>query len=151
MPRNRQSSKAAQRRKAVKPNLTWAWVILGVGVVVAIALILLQSAPSSPTEITVAQAYQKYQQGVFFLDVRTQIEWDRGHLAKSTFIPLDQLPNRLSDVPKDQDVVVICQSGLRSKNAATILRNAGYTRVVSMTGGLQAWMSAGYLLDGTGQ
>ena len=150
MPRNRQSSKAAQQRKAAQPNRVWLWVVLGIGVVVAIALILLQSVPGSPTEVTAAQAYQKYQQGVFFLDVRTQIEWDRGHLAKSAFIPLDQLPGRLSEVPKDQDVVVICQSGLRSKNAVTLLKNAGYTRVVSMIGGLQAWRSAGYPLDGNG-
>ncbi|MGC1378949.1 MAG: rhodanese-like domain-containing protein [Anaerolineales bacterium] len=153
MPRNHQSSKAARQQRAkaaARPKPVWLWGVLGVVVVIAIALIVFQSASHSPTEITAAQAYQKYQQGIFFLDVRTQIEWDRGHLNKSTLIPLDQLPNRLSDVPKDRDVVVICQSGLRSKNAVTLLRNAGYTHVVSMTGGLNAWQSDGYPLDGNG-
>ena len=82
--------------------------------------------------------------------MRTQIEWDRERLAKSTFIPLDQLPNRLSDVPKDQDVVVLCRSGVRARQGASILRNAGYTRAVSMTGGLLAWKAAGYPFEGNG-
>ena len=150
MPRNRQSSKAAQRRKAVQPNLVWLWVVLGIGVVAVVAFFVLQTAGSAPTEIAAAQAYQKYQQGVFFLDVREQSEWDQGHLTKSTLIPLSQLSSRLSEVPKDQDVVVICRSGVRARQGASILRNAGYTRAVSMTGGLLAWKAAGYPFEGNG-
>jgi rhodanese-related sulfurtransferase len=112
------------------------------------AFFLLQPAGSTPTEISVAQAYQKLQQGAFFLDVRSQEEWDQMHIAKSTLIPLDQLTSRLSEVPKGQDVVVICRSGARSKEGMTILRNAGYTRTVCMTGGLLAWKAAGYSLEG---
>jgi rhodanese-related sulfurtransferase len=150
MPRNRQSSKAAQRRKAVQPNLVWLWITLGVVAVAVVAFFLFQPAGSAVPEISAAQAYQKYQQGVFFLDVRTQAEWDQGHLTKSTLLPLDQLPNRLAEVPKDQDVVVVCRSGVRARQGASILRNAGYTRAVSMTGGLLAWKAAGYPFEGNG-
>jgi rhodanese-related sulfurtransferase len=45
-------------------------------------------------------------------------------------------------------VVVICRSGVRSKEGMTILRNAGYIRAVCMTGGLLAWKAAGYPLEG---
>jgi rhodanese-related sulfurtransferase len=150
MPRSRQSSKAAQRRKAVQPNLVWLWVTLGIVAVAVVAFFLFQPAASATPEISVAQVYQKYPQGAFFLDVRTQAEWDKGHLTNSTLIPLDQLPNRLSEVPKDQDVVVLCRSGVRAKQGASILRNAGYTRAVSMTGGLLAWKAAGYPFEGNG-
>jgi rhodanese-related sulfurtransferase len=148
MPKSRKSSKTAKQRKAAQPNLTWLWIVLGLGVVAVTAFFLFQPTASTPTEISVAQAYEKFQQGAFFLDVRSQDEWSQGHIAKSTLIPLDELSNRLSEVPKDQDVVVICRSGVRSKEGMTILRNAGYTRAVCMTGGLLAWKAAGYPLEG---
>ena len=149
MPSNHKPSKITKKRKLERPNLTWLWVVLGLLVVAVVAFFLLQPAASAPTEISVAQAYEKLQQGVFFLDVRSQAEWDQAHIAKSTLIPLDELSNRLSEVPKDQDVVVVCHSGVRSKEGVTILRNAGYTRAVCMTGGLTAWKAAGYPLEGS--
>lgn len=143
MPRNRKPAKTV-----VQPKWLWTWIILGISVVVVIAFALYRLTPF--TEISASQAYQKYQQGTFLLDVRTQAEWDNGHIAKSTLIPLDQLSNRLAEIPKDQDVVVICRSGVRAKQATSTLREAGYTRAASMTGGLLAWRSAGYTFDGNG-
>jgi len=98
----------------------------------------------SSVEITPTQAYAKYQQGVFFLDVRTQAEWNQFHLSRSTLIPLDQLQSRLGELPKDKDIVVICLSGHRAQSGAAILQQAGLTRVAYMSGGLQAWIAAGY-------
>jgi hydroxyacylglutathione hydrolase len=126
------------------------WIIIGIVVVAIGTWFFSQPATTGvPTEISSAQAYQKYQQGTFFLDVRTQEEWDQTHLANSVLIPLDQLASRLSEVPQDQDVVVICRSGRRSKEGMTLLRNAGYARVSSMSGGLLAWQAAQYPLVGT--
>ena len=51
---------------------------------------------------------------------------------------------RMSELPKDKDIVVVCRSGNRSKEGTTILRDAGFARVTCMTGGLQAWAAAGY-------
>ncbi len=147
MPKNYHVSKGG-RHKAERQNLNWLWVVLGIAAVATAAFFLLRSAGAVATEISVAQAYEKYQQGAFFLDVRTQAEWDQVHLAKGTLIPLDQLSSRLGEVPKDQDVVVICRSGARSKEGMTILRSAGYSRAVCMTGGLLAWKAAGYPLQG---
>ena len=142
------SHKPSKKRKAARPNLTWPWVVLGIGIVAVAAFFLLRLPTSTPTEISVAQAYEKLQQGAFFLDVRSQEEWGQTHIAKSILIPLDQLSSRLSEVPKDKDVVVICRSGARSREGMTILRDAGYTRAVCMTGGLLAWKAAGYPLEG---
>jgi rhodanese-related sulfurtransferase len=101
-----------------------------------------------PPNISVAQAYEKYQKGVYFLDVRTQSEWDAVHIPKATLIPLDELPNRLSEVPKDQEIVVVCRSGNRSQKGRDILKQAGFTQVISMDGGVNAWKSAGYPVEG---
>ena len=146
MPKSHKPSKTAKKRKATRLNLTWLWIVVAIGVV-AVAVFLLKP-PVTTTEISVAQAYEKLQQGAFFLDVRSQDEWTQTHIAQSTLIPLGQLSSRLSEVPKDKDVVVICRSGVRSKEGMTILRSAGYTRAVCMTGGLLAWNAAGYPLDG---
>ena len=84
----------------------------------------------------------------YLLDVRTPDEYKQGHISGAELIPLDELPNRLNEIPKDQQILVICHSGNRSKQGRDILVNAGYN-AVSMTGGLLAWIDKGYPLDGT--
>jgi rhodanese-related sulfurtransferase len=147
MSKKRNPSKIAPPRRALRrQNPAWLWIGLGVVFLAAVVLWLFQSQ-SAPTEISAAQAYEKLQQGVFFLDVRTQEEWNQERIAKSTLIPLDQLSGRLNELPRDQDIVVVCASGARSKSGAIILRQAGFSRAVSMINGLLAWKMAGYPLD----
>ena len=50
------------------------------------------NASTAASEISVDQAYEKYQAGTFLLDVRTQEEWDEYHAPNTTLIPLDELP-----------------------------------------------------------
>ena len=119
-------------------------------VVALIIFIILQvggtksNTASLPKEVSVADAFTKYQQGAFFLDVRTQEEWNEFHAPNSTLIPLDQLPARLSELPKGREIVVVCRSGNRSQQGRDILLNAGFTQVTSMAGGLTEWRAAGY-------
>jgi rhodanese-related sulfurtransferase len=143
------SMKQQQYRKARRQNQLLKWFGLGIGVfIIIIAVILLIPKITGNTHISVGQAYQKFQQGEFFLDVRSQEEWDQVHIANSTLIPLDELQNRLSELPKDHDIVVVCLSGHRSEEGVTILRHAGFSRADCMTGGLTAWKAAGYPLEG---
>jgi len=151
MSKKRNSSKTASSRrknKTITQNRTRLWIGLGVVFLAAVIFWLFQSQ-SAPTEISAALAYEKLQQGVFFLDVRTQEEWDQEHIAKSTLIPLEQLSGRLGELPRDQDIVVVCASGSRSKTGAIILRQAGFSRAVSMIRGLLAWKVEGYPLEGS--
>ncbi|HEX7568615.1 MAG TPA: rhodanese-like domain-containing protein [Anaerolineaceae bacterium] len=138
-----------RRHKPHKRNLAWLWIVLGVLLVAGVGILLLSRSKAAPSvEITPAQAYAKFQQGAFFLDVRSQDEWDQFHIAGSTLIPLDELQNRFSELPKDQDIVVVCLSGHRSQSGVTILQQAGFTRVSCLSGGLQAWTAAGYPVQG---
>ena len=102
------------------------------------------AAPGAWQEIDVEQAAAKRDGGAFMLDVRTAEEWNEIHIPGATHIPLDELENRLSEVPKDQEIVVYCRSGNRSKPGAETLVNAGYTNVSSMAGGVKEWKAAGY-------
>jgi rhodanese-related sulfurtransferase len=138
-----------QSSNAHKPNLTLLWIGLGVLIIAAVTFWMLWPKSSPQTEISAAQAYQKYQQGAYFLDVRSQAEWDQVHIAKSILIPLDELPSHLSELPHDRDIVVVCLSGHRSKEGMATLQGAGVSRASCMTGGLTAWKAAGYPLEGS--
>jgi rhodanese-related sulfurtransferase len=102
---------------------------------------------ATPQWITPAQAYSKHQEGAFFLDVRSQREWDLAHIAGSVLIPLEELKTRLAEVPADKDVLVVCWAGSRSWIGGGILKQAGFTRVSVVSGGLQAWEQADYPVD----
>ncbi len=77
--------------------------------------------------------------GLMVLDVRNRSEYDELHIRGAKHIPLGYLPNRLSEVPRDRDVVVHCATGYRSHVAASLLRRAGFDNVVSMADDTQTW------------
>jgi rhodanese-related sulfurtransferase len=149
MPRNNRSRRVPSRRpqkRSATAYRTWA-IIAAVVVLLAGAYFLLRPQGGLPSEIQAGQAYEMYRSGATFVDVRTQSEWDQGHIPRSLSIPLDELDSHLDKLPQDSDIVVVCRSGVRSKEGATILREAGFTRVTCLSGGLQAWASAGYPLE----
>jgi len=128
-------------------------VQLGLVAIIVLIVYLIASSAGGTSggqarDISVEEAYKLYQSGTFVVDVRRQDEWDAYHAPNTHLIPLDELPNRLNEIPKDQQILVICHSGNRSKQGRDILVNAGYN-AVSMTGGLLAWIDKGYPLDGT--
>ena len=153
---NKKTGARRKRTKGAQKNQNiWLWIAGGLLVVViAFGAIYLGSQRNSPTaetlpaEISVDQAYQKYQDGAFVLDVRTPQEWDDYHAPGTTLIPLDELPARVDELPEDQEIVVVCRSGNRSQSGRDILLDAGFEQVTSMAGGLNAWGAAGYPLEG---
>ena len=141
-------AKSAKQRKDRRRNWTWLWVGLGIAVLAVAAFFLIRPKAVIAAEISPAQAYEKFQQGAYFLDVRSAEEWAQIHIANSTQIPLDELNNRLGELPKDHDIVVVCLSGHRSKEGLTVLQQAGFKRAFCMNGGIEAWKAAGYPVEG---
>jgi len=80
-------------------------------------------------------------QGALLLDVRSQAEFDAGHILDARHLPQDQLASSIGTLKKYQEKVVIacCESGMRSGAAARLLQAQGFTRVVNLKGGLQGW------------
>jgi len=74
----------------------------------------------------------------FLLDVRNADEYAQDHLG-GRLIPLAELADRLAEVPKTAEVVVMCQAGMRSQQAAGLLAQAGFSSVFSLAGGLNRW------------
>lgn len=78
---------------------------------------------------------------LFVLDVRNpgEFEGELGHVEGAHLIPLDELRERLQEIPQDRPVVAVCQSGKRSAMAVEILLKAGYEQVANVAGGLIQW------------
>jgi rhodanese-related sulfurtransferase len=155
------STKSKSRKQS--PKITWQWIGIGVAALVLIlaGVYFLQGqgqattaqqqqpaqAASFPDEISVEETFAKYRAGTFLLDVRTPEEWADFHVPNTTLIPLDELPDRLNELPRDQEIVVVCRSGNRSQEGRDILRQAGFSQVSSMSGGLREWRDAGYPVE----
>ncbi len=141
-------STKSTNKTATKKLPIWVFgmlLVVGIGLIVFVVSAFSPASPTStyPLEITVSQAVNKRNAGAFILDVREPSEWQQGHIPGATLVPLGQLPNRLSEIPKDQEVVVVCHTGNRSAQGRDILLKAGYTTVTSMAGGMTQWQAAG--------
>ena len=80
----------------------------------------------------------------FVLDVRTDGEWDAGHIEGAHHIHGGTLEERYAEVPKDRPVAVVCGSGYRASIASSFLKREGYTDVANVLGGMAAWKAAGF-------
>lgn len=131
------------------------WIItLAVAIVVVAggAALLTQNAAccaaqtaSAVQDIAPAQYQQQFAQAAaphLLLDVRTPEEFNSGHIPGAVNISVETLADRLSEVPRDQPVVVYCRSGNRSATAAQILAEAGYADVYDL-GGITTWAAQG--------
>jgi rhodanese-related sulfurtransferase len=77
------------------------------------------------------------------LDVRRAREWDEGHLAGATHIPLAELSSRLGELDRGTAWTVVCASGFRSSIAGSLMQRASFTRVANAAGGMDAYRSVG--------
>jgi rhodanese-related sulfurtransferase len=80
-------------------------------------------------------------QGALLLDVRTQAEFESGHIRDARHLPQEQVAGAAETLKKYKDKVIVacCESGMRSGATARVLRAQGFTKVVNLRGGLQSW------------
>lgn len=79
----------------------------------------------------------------FLLDVREPWEFERCHIAGAELMPMSSIPANLQQLDatlgQHLEVVVICHHGVRSFHVARFLEHNGFTRVINLTGGVDAW------------
>lgn len=73
------------------------------------------------------------------IDVREPWEWAMAHIPGATLIPMAEVPQRISEIDPNRPVVVHCAVGARSAKVVEDLRQAGYTQVYNMAGGIMEW------------
>jgi rhodanese-related sulfurtransferase len=160
MSSKKSSVRKDQKRKAKESKFTlWAsWIFLAV-VVAGIGYVLyLRYRPAQPSaaasgplpvEVDVDTAYLMYTNGAYLLDVRTETEFRVASIPNTFNIPLDQLPERLEEVPENVDIVVVDDMGDLAPQGRDILLEAGFPRVTAMIGGLEVWiLERQYLFQG---
>ena len=79
------------------------------------------------------------------LDVRNLSEWNAGHLERSLHIPLNELADRRSELNKEEPIIAVCRTGVRSQRAVEMLRPKGFD-AENLEGGLRALVAAGHSL-----
>jgi rhodanese-related sulfurtransferase len=89
--------------------------------------------------------------GVTVVDVRTLAEYEQAHLGGAWHIPLEELPERASELDRRQTIVlyVLSSSEHGARQAAMLLYGLGFAKVAVLEGGLQRWYADGYLIEGT--
>ena len=98
------------------------------------------------TDVTVDDLDAARNNGATVLDVRESDEYAAGHVPGAQLLPLSILPVRIQDLPKNEPVYVLCQSGGRSAQAAELLDTAGID-VRNVVGGTSAWVSSGRAVE----
>jgi molybdopterin/thiamine biosynthesis adenylyltransferase/rhodanese-related sulfurtransferase len=106
---------------------------------------LLREARASIREVTPQDVGALPPGGATIVDVREASEWEQGHLPDALHISKSYVEQQIEAAVPDRDapVVLYCAGGVRSLFAAQSLEQLGYTNVASMSGGFQAWKSAG--------
>jgi rhodanese-related sulfurtransferase len=125
--------------------------ILGI-VLVSAAISIYYTQIYSPTQtigygdVTIEEAKTLIESkpNLIILDVRTQGEYDDGHIEGAILIPVSELEGRLDELSRDKETLVYCRTGNRSSNAVTILEKNGFTKIYHMYNGINGWIQAGY-------
>lgn len=122
---------------ASHPLLAGGTVLLAL----AVAAYEFSRARSGGQAVGPTEAVRLMNQGAVLVDVRSQAEFDSGHILDARHVPQDEVAQAAETLKrfKEKVVVVCCESGMRSGAAARVLQAQGFTKVVNLRGGLQAW------------
>ena len=78
------------------------------------------------------------------LDVRTTVEYNEGHIENAVNIPVEELETRITELNKDDEILVYCRTGNRSSSAVEIMDEAGFTKLYHMHEGISIWIDQGH-------
>jgi rhodanese-related sulfurtransferase len=92
--------------------------------------------------VSPAKAKEAQDNGAMLIDVRESHEYRSGHAPGAKHISVQVVERRLGEIPKEREIIVVCQSGMRSQKAADILSRNGY-KVLNVSGGMIGWQRAG--------
>ncbi len=110
------------------------YIIIGAAIALFLGLRLFKML----RQVSVKKAKELMANGAVLVDVRTSGEYGSGHIKGAKSLPLDSLSRITKKISKDTDVIVYCQSGSRSAQAASQLKSMGYVNVHDF-GGINKW------------
>ncbi|MDY7002168.1 MAG: rhodanese-like domain-containing protein [Thermodesulfobacteriota bacterium] len=129
-------------------------LVLGIGFTVSgyskTAKDMVRDAEKSIKKISVSKAKAMHDKGeTLFLDLRTEKEYNAGHIPGAVFVPRGQLEFKCEHVLHDKDATYVIYAGSRGRASlgVTTLYRMGYKNAVKMNGGFAAWKRAGYPVE----
>lgn len=124
------------------------FIALGV-IVVMLVFSYFGDKVSGYRSVNADEAVRLYNSGAWVLDVRTDAEYKTGYIGEAENISSTEIAKKLDAVAKhkDEDVLVYCQSGMRSASVAKALVKQGFTKVHNLSGGVMSWKNAGLPLN----
>lgn len=117
----------------------WVLSTLWVGLVIAL---ILHRSKSAGESVSCQQAVMKINRSnAVVLDIRDKKDFDKGHIVDSIHIPIAKLGARVSELDKHKEspVIVACRLGQHAADAVKILKSAGFTQVMRLSGGITEW------------
>ncbi len=121
-------------------------IVLVAAFVIILALLLrTYISPSGAKNVTAMEAVRLMNnENAVILDVRTQDEYQKSHIINSVSIPLGLLDARISELTnnKSNPIILVCQSGSRSMQAARTLKKNEFDRLYNLSGGMLSWEQA---------
>ena len=118
------------------------WLTAGTALVaVAVLAYELRLRTTGSIAVGPSEVVRLMNQGALLIDLRAKDAYDAGHIGEARHLPTEQLDAELETLKKwrEKPVVLYCDSGVRSATAARKLLKAGFTRAVSLDGGVLAW------------
>ena len=93
------------------------------------------------SEIGVEELKRRHDAGeeIVLLDVREEDELQTAAIPWATWIPMNEIPNRTEELPRDVPIVVMCHAGGRSARVTRFLQHSGFTNAVNLAGGIDDW------------
>ena len=114
-------------------------------------LALVQDAKSRIQETSVIEVKQRLDRGekLLLIDVREESEWEQGHLPGAHYLGKGVIERDIEKMFPDAgaELILYCGGGFRSALAADNLKKMGYTKAISMDGGIRGWREAGLPLE----
>jgi len=121
---------------------------------IALALSVVASVLFAPSllprggygDVTVQEARRLIEDkpDLVLLDVRTESEYEEGHIEGAVNIPVQELSVRFDELSPEDELLVYCRTGNRSAQAVDILLDLGFTKIYHMDAGITGWVEAGY-------
>jgi rhodanese-related sulfurtransferase len=107
------------------------------------------STQQASREVSRAEAQKLVEDGAQLVDARADHEWEAGHIAGATHLPLAELAERTGELDKERPVVLYCRGGARSTMATDALAEAGFD-AAKLSEGIVGWDEAGLPLEPEG-
>lgn len=93
------------------------------------------------------QKIMKQTPDIYLLDVRTPGEYQQKRIKGARLIPIDQVQNRINEIPRNRPIIVYCETGVRSALVGRYLDQLGYQSVYNLGQGIMGWQVRGYPIE----